>query len=489
MSVSLHLGDCLDVMRTLEAESVDAVVTDPPYGLKFMSKGWDHGVPGEPFWVEALWIAKPGAYLLAFGGTRTFHRLTCAIEDAGWEVRDCLSWLYGQGFPKSLDVSKAIDKTRDDGEAHARVARFVVARMEEQRISRADVNAHFGFSLEGSGAAQQWTTTRTDRVIRPRVPKPDQWKRLKKLLSLSDEMDGEVERLNARKGTPSEEYASRPDAGYASTPGMRDSWTEGRGWNGNSAKGGEPVRATARTWSGWGTALKPAWEPIILARKPLVGTVAANVLKYGTGGINVDGCRIGTADVLSFGSREIGDGIKYGTMPKDRQTPGEQHASGRWPANVCLDEEAAEMLDEQSGERKSSPFMAATGGAAHGRTMSGGIDKYVHGGFTDSGGASRFYFTSKASQSDRNGGLGLDRSSHPTVKPLDLMRWLVRLVTPPGGVVLDPFMGSGTTGRAALIEGFHFVGIEKEREYFEIARRRIEDTQPESMPLFAEANP
>lgn len=330
-------GDCLDVMRGMDAMSVDSVVTDPPYGLKFMGKQWDHGVPGPQFWVEALRVAKPGAYLVAFGGTRTYHRLTCAIEDAGWEIRDCLSWLYGSGFPKS----------------------------------------HNG------------------------------------------------------------------------------------------------------PWGG--TALKPGWEPIILARKPLIGTVAANAAEYGTGGLNIDGCRIdGTVE-------NRGGWCNAGyERPKTAETfvegspvsSGLARTSGRWPANVVLDDAAAAMLDEQSGERGAS-------GRASGRTLAGPTGKGRAFGarvgtdaeapfYGDSGGASRFFYCAKPSRAER----GID-NVHPTVKPIALMRWLCRLVTPAGGLVLDPFTGSGTTGCAAVAECFRFVGCEKETEYADIAEKRIASAVPE----------
>lgn len=354
-------GDSLHVLPTLDAESVDAIVCDPPYGLSFMGKEWDHGVPGAAFWREALRVAKPGAHLLAFGGTRTHHRLMCAIEDAGWEIRDCLSWIFGSGFPKSHNL------------------------------------------------------------------------------------DGD--------------------------------------------------------WKGWGTALKPAFEPIILARKPLVGTVAANVAQYGTGAMNVDGCRIATTDDLNGGAY-----AKSGTERNDgwgmqRGQAGEfVPPSGRWPANVCLDEDAAAMLDEQSGER------SGKGGTTSGGTALGQASGWnAHNNRAtpierrnDTGGASRFFYTAKASRREREAGLDgmpeanpFDREGpsanfekmgskssprtnpHPTVKPLALMRWLCRLVTPPNGLVLDPFTGSGSTGCAAVLEGFRFVGIEREPEYAAIAEKRI----------------
>jgi len=361
---ALHLGDCRVSMAAMDAASVDAIVTDPPYGLAsgptttledatsgrgFMGKEWDRGVPGVTFWAEALRVAKPGAYLLAFGGTRAFHRMAVAIEDAGWEIRDCCCWVYGSGFPKSLDASKAIDRAAGEG------------------------------------------------------------------------------------------------AGEASA------------------------------WQGWGTALKPAWEPILMARKPLEGTVAANLLKHGTGAINVDGCRIGT----------------------------EGATQGRWPANFMHDG-SPEVL---------AGFPLTTSGGLGGGSCYATNDLGFHGGgkgamvatHGDHGSAARFFYCAKTSSADREEGCeelatstgadatsrqegtaGLDnpragasrtrevvRNHHPTVKPTELMRHLVRLVTPPGGLVLDPFMGSGSTGKAAILEGARFAGCDLDPAYLKIAATRI----------------
>jgi predicted RNA methylase len=375
-------GDCLEVMPTIPANSIDAVVTDPPYGLSFMGKAWDHGVPGVPFWEAALRVMKPGAYLLAFGGTRTFHRLTCAIEDAGFQVRDCLMWLYGSGFPKSLDVSKAIDK--------AAGAKRVDLGTNPNKLGRTrDMRAgHF----VGNGVADMES----------------------------------ICRLTA------------------------------------------PATHAAKQWSGWGTALKPAWEPIILARKPLEGTVAENVQKWGTGAINIDGGRIphsddlsrgnGGTDVLSWGGT-YGAGMNTAAKRKAEGLP----PQGRWPANVLLDEEAGRALDGQTGVLQSSYVTKGSKGKLFG--MPGHATEKKDDGLT---GASRFFYCAKASKSQRGEG-----NNHPTVKPLALLEYLIRLVTPPNGLVLDPFCGSGSTGVAANRLGFGFLGIEKEPAYVGIAQARI----------------
>jgi site-specific DNA-methyltransferase (adenine-specific) len=373
MSWTIHHGDCREVMATLDAASVDAIVCDPPYGLSFMGKGWDHGVPGVEFWTEALRVAKPGAHLLAFGGTRTYHRLACAIEDASWEIRDCVMWVYGSGFPKSHDVSKAIDK----------------AAGAEREVELVPTKAG---------------NTRRDR------------------------------------GTT---YATEKHAGFRDVSA--------------------PATDAARQWSGWGTALKPACEPIIVARKPLCGTVAENVLTHGTGAINVDGCRVASPDGRPLiesrsdaANNAFGDGLN-GSRCAGVTT------LGRWPANLIHDgsEEVVGLfpVTKSGGQNATSESKP---GYAGGWTRPGGK------GHHDCGSAARFFYCAKASKADRGGD-----NKHPTVKPTDLMCYLCRLVTPPGGVVLDPFTGSGSTGKAAMLEGFRFIGIEREAEYVEIAKARI----------------
>jgi len=366
---AVHHGDCLDVMPTLDAGSIDSIVSDPPYGLAFMGKMWDHGVPGVHFWARANRVAKPGAHLLAFGGTRTFHRLTCAIEDAGWEIRDCLSWLYGSGFPKS----------------------------------------HNG------------------------------------------------------------------------------------------------------AWGG--TALKPGWEPVILARKPLIGTVAANHAAHGTGALNIDGCRVASHDGATTARTRAMVHDTAAPFGRGALMGGDGSPLGRWPANVALDEEAAAMLDESVGSLTSGKPVGMRGDH-YDRNAYGEWGSIPITGFGDTGGASRFFYTAKASRSEREAGLDgperdkakwssgdkspgtlqsentkrTARNTHPTVKPVDLMRWLVRLVTPVGGLVLDPFLGSGTTGVAALEEGCRFIGIEREAEYVAIARARIEAAARAPMLDFGNAS-
>ena len=392
----VRLGDCLEVLRAMPDNSVDSIVTDPPYGLSnvkperiteaitawaagdrervpdgrgFMGKAWDSFVPPPAVWDECLRVLKPGGHLVAFAGSRTHDLMGLSIRMAGFEIRDGLAWLYGTGFPKSMDVSKAIDKA-----AGAERARYV-------------------------------------------------------------------------------------------RPAFGGSFSDDNGTTYGTAIDGTPITPEAQPWEGWGTALKPAFEPITLARKPLDGTVAANVLKWGTGALNIDGCRIGD-EALPARTRGV---TKMGTfLSADGNVTPER--TGRWPANVVLDESQAAALDEQSGNRPSR------GGAAFDRGGYGGTvglnrtDRREL-GYGDMGGASRFFYCSKASSKERPEADGV---KHPTVKPLTLMRWLVRLVTPPGGTVFDPFAGSGTTIEAAMLEGFDAVGVEMEPSYLPLIERRLE---------------
>lgn len=361
-NAELWHGDCEAVMPEIYEHSIDSIVTDPPYGLSFMGHHWDHGIPGVSFWQAMLRVAKPGSHLLAFGGTRTYHRMACAIEDAGWDVRDCIMWLYGSGFPKS----------------------------------------HNG------------------------------------------------------------------------------------------------------VWGG--TALKPAYEPIIMARKPLIGTVAANFAAHGVGGLNIDGCRIRTTQEERDWQRATArPNVETEGFAGMRKPAGfEPSDLGRWPANIIHDgsDEVMALFPDASGQQGAVGPQHGEKSSVHTFGDYGPREHFSPRG--DGGSAARFFYCAKASKEDRNegcGGLPLKTSGmvsntsgqhitrrdggapaptenyHPTVKPTDLMRYLCRLVTPMGGIIFDPFAGSGSTGKAALKEGFRFVGIEQERDFFDIACRRIEDAQ------------
>ena len=427
-------GNCLDTLKTLPDCSVDSIVTDPPYELGFMGKSWDNsGIAyNQDLWAECLRVLKPGGHLLAFSGSRTYHRMVVAIEDSGFEIRDQIMWLYGSGFPKSLDVSKAIDKAA----GAVREDRTVV--------------------MEGKSGSHE----------------------------------------NPRR---------------------------------NVTNAGTPATPEAQQWQGWGTALKPAHEPIVVARKPLIGTVAANVLEHGTGALNIDGSRVGTEGATK--GIPTGNGLKkgdvYGSAGHTRLITIE--GQGRWPANVIHD-----------GSDEVLAGFPITGAAKSGKRNPNGKKQTnafgdynaqpdAIGGHDDNGGsAARFFkstpideadtqsfiYCAKASKSERNAGLeGLpergkvfngqsnepagnaegsveDKFStkpaqnfHPTVKPLALMRYLIKLVTPPGGTVLDPFLGSGTTAVAAILEGFEWIGCEMTEDYFPIIEARVvwAENQPKTL--------
>ena len=514
----LFHGDCRVALGNLDDESIDSVVTDPPYELGFMGKTWDaSGVAYDvDLWAEVLRVLKPGGHLLAFGGTRTYHRMACAIEDAGFEIRDSIHWLYGSGFPKSLDVSKAIDKQRDDRADVYKVTAWVRSARDAAGITNRDIDAAFGFA----GMAGHWTSA----ASQPSVPTLEQVPTLLEVLGVADdEVPEDVRRLlwdlNGRKGQPGENWARREvvgrGKGIVSNGGGRYNWhAEGTDGQGGDYDITAPATPEAERWEGWGTALKPAHEPIVVARKPLAGTVAANVLAHGTGALNIDGCRVGTDDTTtrhnssSYMTGRIGE-----TQPVvDPYTTGS--TLGRWPANVVLDRDAATELDRQSGisrdgvavnRNRPSDGLTYAATSYHIRTAKAPVH-----GYGGEGGASRFFYRAdltdddltsfryvpKPDRAERDAGLddlaerevhrygagiggGLDpnapasnRNNHPTVKPLDLMRWLVRLVTPPDGTVLDPFAGSGTTLAAALLEQRHTIGIELTDDYHPIIERR-----------------
>ena len=390
-------ADCFEALKNIASNSIEAVVTDPPYGLGactpaqvaeclqawssgktwkprgsgFMGKAWDAWVPPPELWREVLRVLKPGGHALVFAGSRTQDLMGMSLRLAGFEMRDVIQWLYGSGFPKSHDVSKALDKSQ-------------------------------GFNVSSDGYSPNFKNT-----------------------------------------------------------------THGRGMGGGRKTNvSKPQSENGKQWEGWGTALKPAYEPALLVRKPLSGTVAQNTLDHGCGGLNVDGCRIETDEDLNGGTYSKPTGVQesYFSGLRNRVDKEFVQPTGRWPANIILDEQASEQLEQQAG-------------------------------------TSRFFYTAKASKSEREAGLSTEEgraNTHPTVKPIDLMRYLIRLITPPHGIVLDPFMGSGSTGCAAALEGVSFIGIEREPEYFVIAQQRVaywggdvealeyppEPEQSDTLPLF-----
>lgn len=459
--VTIHHGNNLDILPTLPDNSVDSIVTDPPYELGFMGKKWDNsGIAySVELWEQCLRVLKPGGHLLAFGGTRTFHRIAVAIEDAGFEIRDSIAWMYGSGFPKSLDISKAIDKGQ--GLNRDRQLQFV-AWMRSTGMTASQANRILqdvkAISENGTMAGHYF-----DR-IQPAIATAELFDLLRPYLP---EVPEYIERLVAeRTGIEWTEYKNRAVLGKKisgiANPAEKDRHTIGAS-QAIEVDITAPATPEAATWNGWGTALKPAFEPIIVARKSLIGTVAENVLQYGTGGLNIDGSRIaGSKPSVPNPALGVRERITYGFgTGQGRNGEMSDNSKGRWPANLILDEYTAELLDEQSD-------------------------------------ASRFFYIAKASKRDRNEGLdelpdsmltkfaqdestknnmkfdsGPVKNFHPTVKPTQLMRYLVKLVTPPGGTVLDPFTGSGSTGKAAILEGFDFIGIELTEEYLPIIEGRL----------------
>ncbi|MDH2424815.1 DNA methyltransferase [Sphaerisporangium sp. TRM90804] len=492
--VTLHVGDCREVLTGMAGASVDAVVTDPPAGVAFMGRDWDSDKGGRDAWIawladrmkQACRVLKPGGHALVWALPRTSHWTAMALEGAGFEIRDCIVHVFGSGFPKSLDVSKAIDRARDDRAEILNVTAFIASARDATGWTNRRIDEAFGFH----GMAGHWTARPHLKIAM--VPTWDQWLKLKHLLGFGDEMDAEVWRLNGRKGQPGEAWHQREvigerttgvGTGRGSVPYIGDS--EDRTLT-------APATEMAKRWEGWGTALKPSQEHWWLVRKPLGGTVASNVLTYGTGALNIDGCRIDVTDRATyehnsnkgrFGERS---NEVYG---KDAQRNDTASAIGRWPTNVvfthgqgCVQGRPCEAecpvveLDRQSGATVSRV------GKPSGATASDGWE------MSKTGGASRFFptfrYEAKASTSERP--RLDDGTTHPTVKPVDLMRWLVRLVTPPGGTVLDPFAGSGTTAEACVIEGFRCVLIELEQPHAELIKRRL--TKPIALNLFGGAS-
>lgn len=430
---SYHLmqGNCLEVLKGLEDNSIDSVVTDPPYGLSeqpdmikvlqawmsgeeylqgkgFMGKEWDSFVPGPALWKEVYRVLKPGGHIVAFSGSRTYDLTVLAIRLAGFEIRDMIAWIYGSGFPKSHDVSKAIDK-------------------------------HFNSEKKEIGRQMGKGGENVNRLSRGGLG------------------DDETAKGCGAFGIGAKQIAKEIPVTAPATP-------------------------EALQWDGWGTALKPSIEPVVLARKPLIGTVAENVLTHGTGALNIKASRIeylSEKDKASATPQGACTSHDSGAIPNIGQSSERieferPEQLGRWPANLIHDgspevlagfpttKSAASKTDKPAyeGETGVTTFLRGHSNAGNQRA--------------DEGSAARFFYCSKTSKKDRQEGLGDEKNTHPTVKPTDLMRYLCKLITPPGGVILDPFMGSGSTGKGAVLEGFVFIGIDMDASYCEIAEKRIE---------------
>lgn len=475
--VTLYLGDCAEILRAWPDSSVDAVVTDPPYELGFMGKTWDK--TGDAFkhqaWAECLRILKPGGHLLAFGATRTYHRLACAIEDAGFEVRDSIHWIYGSGFPKSYDVGKAVDQA--GGSSPAEQSAVLRAARERAGLTRDQVAAMVGCTTSSVRDWEEGRARGAGRPVEHIVPSAQYRARLADLLGYTAD--------------------ERAIAGVR-TDRRGDGTVIGLGHSG--VEYGGPVTKEAARWDGWGTALKPAHEPIVLSRKPLLGTVVETVLEHGTGALHIGACRVPPTGESRPRVDEASQERRYTERGSTNLAalPGVRGGdpAGRWPTNIvlshpprvvdgevvgdacasgCVEGCPARELDRQGGARKSGKLEPR-----HKRTA----PRLGHGGaYGDEGGASRFFptfrYEAKAPAHERP--RLPDGTTHPTVKPLALMRWLVRLVTPPGGTVLDPFAGSGTTGEAAVREGARAILIERETTYAELIKARLSKPIPTAL--------
>lgn len=507
-------GDCLEELKKLDDNSIDAVITDPPYGLSFMGKKWDYDVPSQEIWEECLRVLKPGGYLLSFAGTRTQHRMAVRIEDAGFEIRDMIAWVYGSGFPKSLNIGKAVDKI--NGEI-GRLIKFVewyrTTGMKQKEtneiIGKSDVGSHYL------------------RLDQPAIPTRELWNKLRPHIKIEipQWVDELVERIEKER----------------EIVGLQQNAMSGWNMDGTTQFKNRAITKGNSEWEGWGTALKPALEPITLARKPIEGTVAENCLKWGTGGIQIDECRIGTEerknaqkDFTAIHGNQYSNGAY-------QPTTGSVTVSGRFPANLIHDgsDEVVELFPNTKSGIKNGKHDGFGRNGIYGRA--GAVETYTWGDsgsaarffkevppdkksmwfnhreadgtgvpqgptYLDKGSAARFFYCAKSSKSERNmgceeleekrggsmeanttdtmqlGGASLKgepkeiqktKNNHPTVKPIALMQYLIKLVSREGSTVLDPFMGSGTTGIACKKLNREFIGIEKDPEYFKIAQARI----------------
>jgi len=432
-NIQLWQGDCLDLMLDIENQSIDTIITDPPYALEFMGKGWDKVLPDVGVWKECLRVAKPGAMMLVFGGDRTHHRLMVNIEDAGWEIRTCIYWLFGSGFPKSTNISKQLDK---------RKRRDYVLAARKLGLLPIDANRSFiDWTKEGhSPSDKYWNDFKT------LIPKED-W------IIIEREVIGK------------ETKARSINSNFA-LPTCGDE-IKYKSWDITTSATSE-----AQLWDGWGTALKPAAEIICVAMKTLDGTFCENALKWKVAGLNIDGGRVTTDDK----TQRINKGVEWGDRKdeyyQDRKPELFGSSKGRFPANVIHDgsDEVVGLFPEtKSGKGTRKRATPHAGG--HGKTMGHGWNgEIIEIGHGDSGSVARFFYCAKASKAERGEG-----NNHPTVKPLKLMEYLCKLtMTPTGGVVLDPFMGSGTTGIACCNLNRNFIGIEKDPEYFKIAKSRLD---------------
>lgn len=507
----LYQGDMLDMLDVVEENSIDSIVTDPPYELNFMNKGWDNA--GISFkketWEQCFKALKPGGHLLAFGGTRTYHRIACAIEDAGFEIRDCIMWIYGSGFPKSMDISKQIDKR--GGCTVGWFGDYLKDVLKERGMSYSDLSKYFP-SKSGNltGRVSNW-------INNLELPTNEQFNKVCEILNLPFSKLEEAERVVVGKGK-----AGLTKGSIANFSGKTEFDLT------------IPTTDVARKWEGWGTQLKPSYEPIIIARKPVESSITENVMKWGVGGYNIDECRVPLEDGYEFKTTNrksraddnVFDNSNCG-FDSENNTNASADPKGRFPANTILTYDETDF-DEVCGNFPNSKGASSQNNYSNGHIYRGqslnesqtslnGFREW----YNDSGSASRYFYCAKASKKDRDAGLeemdavaghgkgnGLDRvcefcgvsqltpelchcetkswvakpkkNFHPTVKPTELMQYLVKLVTPRNGIVLDPFNGSGSTGKAVLYENkerdvnYSYIGIELTPEYLPISKARLD---------------
>lgn len=504
MSQEIIHGDCLNEMRMFSDNHFSGIVTDPPYGLQFMGKQWDQQVPGKEYWKEMLRISKPGSHLLAFGGTRTYHRLACAIEDAGWEVRDCIMYVYGSGFPKSHNfgckctgdpVPYNHEKTTKSS-TESSLRSMSETDLSETIANSASENETLFESMQKQDLQSfrcmpiQGNETSKEPCMEGRNNLQEEQRELHrpKVFEMSSGIsrNGPQGRIcdgasisdgQAFEQSSSENRSSSSQRSQHTKQSNRKSRTISRQQNAqNSGMATCEKCGGLKDWKGFGTALKPAYEPILLCMKPLDGTFAQNAEKWGQAGINIDECRI--PGYVPLTHEGITQNKIYGAYKRNSREfiP---DSNGRWPANIILDEEAGEMLDEMSGISFSKHNKR--GKVEIFKKEKSWIGSSTFRGHTDSGGASRFFYCAKASSSERG-----EDNKHPTVKPLKLMEYLLKLIAPPkGALILDPFCGSGTTLLAAKNLGISAVGIEKEEAYCEIIRGRLNVKQLDFMEKIA----
>lgn len=505
----LYQGNMLDMLEVIEPNTIDSIVTDPPYELNFMGKGWDNsGIAFQPdTWKKCYEVLKDGGYLLAFGGSRTFHRIACAIEDAGFEIRDTIMWLYGSGFPKSMDISKQIDKkNKNTKDEYVKFGNWLQEHREKQNLSR----------LQLGQCCFDFDSKREDAPIRQyetgvNIPTKEIYLIIKEKLNLDNSYDWLIEREEAEREVIGQKKSNAMDV----HKWLGEKYQEHQS---NIIDITAPSTDLAKQWKGWGTALKPSFEPIIVARKPFKGSLVDNVIENGVGGINIDECRVGNEELHNSYAGNKNSGFTSGDERDDKgkgmfsgMKKGKTIVNGRFPANTIL------TYDKTDFEEVCGGFPITNGGKRHNTTKRAEEGTsffkekdfvFNRNEFNDSGSASRYFYCAKASKRDRDEGLdefeektsgqlterkegsaGITaftgsrvpkKNTHPTVKPTDLMQYLVRLVTPNNGTILDPFNGSGSTGKAVMYENkdknknYKYIGIELTKEYLPIAKARID---------------